>query len=172
MQGCLTNTKINPVPFMIAHMSFILKKGGLISFGGLVTSIARALGLDTELATLEPLPPCIINLNFLKAMRLCKVGKEGGFHLMINGTALPSVIPCTPYTNVRFKHNWTYDLSALAFTGPLPPNFPLEEGNNTDDEYDLHEQSPVHNVPPTHTTPSSSNPPAGSTPGFYVTEDM
>ena len=89
---------------------------------------------------------------------------------MINGTIVPSVvIPCTRHTDVRFKRNWTYDLSAPAFTGQLPPNFPLEEGNNTHDEYDLNEQSPVYNVPPTHITPSFYNPPAGSTPDFYVT---
>ena len=92
---------------------------------------------------------------------------------MINGIVVPSVIiPCTRHTDVQFERNWTYDLSTLAFIGLLPPNFPLEEGNNTDDEYDLHEQSPVHDAPPTHTAPSSSNPPAGSAPGFYVTEDM
>ena len=71
---------------------------------------------------------------------------------MINGTVVPSVvILCTRHTNVRFEHNWTYDLSASAFTGLLPKKIPLEEGDNTDNENDLHEKSRVDNVPPTHT---------------------
>lgn len=72
LQGSLTKRKINFIPFMLAHMCVVLKKGGTISFGGLITSIARALYLHTKLATLEPLPHCIINLNFLKDMRLCR----------------------------------------------------------------------------------------------------
>jgi hypothetical protein len=73
LEGCLTNRRINHVPFMLAHMSAILKKGGTISFGGLITSIARALNLHAELATFEPLAHRTINLMFLKDMKLCKV---------------------------------------------------------------------------------------------------
>ena len=112
LQGSLTGLKINVFPFMIAQMSSTLRKGGVISFGGLITSIARALNLDTELATLVPLPNRIINLKFLKDMKLCKVRKEGGFNLMIHGVAIPSVaLPCSRRTDVLLERNWTYDLS-------------------------------------------------------------
>ena len=172
MQSCLTDTKVNPVPFMIAHMHHVLRKGGPISFGGLITTIARAIGLDTELATLEPLPPRIANLKFFRDMRLCKTRKEGGYFLMVGGAAVPSVvIPCTRRTDIRFERNWTYDLNAPAFIGPLPPNLPLNEGNHTDDEYDFQTEEPPHFSPP-HTTPSTSNPHAGTAPSFHVTEDM
>lgn len=69
---------------MISHMCAVRKKGGTIYFGGLITSIARSLHLDIELATLEPLPHRIINLKLLKDIRLCKVRKEGDFNLMVH----------------------------------------------------------------------------------------
>ena len=161
---------------MLAHMSAILKKGGTISFGGLITSIARALNLHAELATLEPLPHRTINLKFLKDMKLCKVRREGSFYLMIHGAVVPSVfLPYSQRTDVRHARNWTYDLDAPPFTGPLPPNVPMDEGQGTNDEYDRRDQSPAHDIPaasPAHTAPSSSNPFAGTTLGFYITEEM
>ena len=57
LHGGLTNRRINLVPFMLSYMTIILKKTGTIAFGGLITSIARALNLDSEIATLTPLPP-------------------------------------------------------------------------------------------------------------------
>ena len=47
----------------------------------------------------------------------------------------------------------------------------LEEGNNTDDEYDFQTESPPR-FKPSHTAPSSSNPPGGTVPSFHVTEDI
>lgn len=126
LKGSLTNKRINSVSFMIAHMIVVLRHTGTIAFGGLVTSIAIALHLEAEIATLAPLPSRIINLKFLKDMKLCKVRRAGGFELMVRGVAIPLVVlPCTRHTNVRIMRNWTYDLDAPPFTGPLPPNVPL-----------------------------------------------
>lgn len=178
LQGCLTRTHINPVPFMLAHMTLFTNKTGPIVFGGLVTSIARALGLNDEIATLEPLPPRTINLKFLKEMKLCRARREGGYELMVHGVAIPSVaLPCSRRTDVRDERNWTYDLNAPRVLGPLPPNIPDGEAHDTDDEYDRREQSPIPHMSPhrpsqSHTAPSSSNPVAGTAPGFHVTEEM
>ena len=176
LQGSLTNRRINSVPFMLAHMTLTLNKAGPISFGGLITSIARALNLNNEMATLDPLPPRTINLKFLRDMKLCRLRREGGYMLMVHGVAIPSVVlPCTRRTDVRDERNWTYALDAPPVLGPLPPNIPDEAGHDTDDEYDRRERSPVphvspHHPSPPHTAPSSSS--AGTTPGFYITEEM
>lgn len=73
LHAALIQRMLNLVPFLIAHMSTILKKKEIISFGGLITSLARAIGLNTDLAKLEPLPLCTLDLNIMRNMRLYKV---------------------------------------------------------------------------------------------------
>ena len=85
---------------------YYCEKKGAISFGGFITSIAQGLELDTELDTLEPLSYNMINLKILRDMRLCKVRKEGGYHLMVHNVAIPSVVlPCSRRTDVRLERN-------------------------------------------------------------------
>ncbi|KAI5406435.1 hypothetical protein KIW84_052965 [Lathyrus oleraceus] len=143
LQGSLTNRRINSVPFMLAHMILTLNKAGPISFGGLITSIARALNLNNEMATLNPLPPRTINLKFLRDMKLCRSRREGGYTLMIHGP-LPPNIP----DDAGHATDDEYDRRERS---PIP------------------HVSPHHPSQP-HTTPSSSS--AGTTPGFYITEEM
>ena len=136
-------------------MDLTLNKAGPIIFGGLITSIAWVLNLNNEIATLDPLPPRIINLKFLRDMKLCRLRREGGYMLMVHGVAIPSVVlPCTRRTYIRDERNWTYALDAQPVLGPLPPNIPDEAGHDTDDEYDRREReiSRTPCVPPSSFT--------------------
>ena len=78
---------------------------------------------------------------------------------------------------MRHARDWTYDLDAPPFTGSLPPNVRMDDGQETDDEYDWRDQSPAHDILThtaslAHTAPSSFDHFAGTTPYFYITEEM
>lgn len=113
-------------------MSAALKKKGTISFGGFITSLARAIRLDTKLATIEPIPPRTLDLNLMRHMRRCKVRKEGGYHLMVRNHEIKSIVlPWPTHTDVRERENWIYDLQASPYTGPMPMDIP--QNVNVDD---------------------------------------
>lgn len=74
----LSETKVNPTPFLHAHFqSTSVRTGGPICVGGLITSIALALNLGTELATLEPLETLFADLDYCRSMRLIKNKPDG-----------------------------------------------------------------------------------------------
>lgn len=69
---------------MLTHIqAFCTAKKGLISFGAVITSIARAIGLDKELATLDPLPILSLDIDAFLHMRLIKNMRDGRYSLMI-----------------------------------------------------------------------------------------
>ena len=97
----------NSAPFMIAHMHVVqTASNGSISFGGVITSIARALGLDTELATLDPLPPCSLDLRTYISMIFIRAKKNRKFLLMVHNISIYGIIlPFPDHTDVHNEAN-------------------------------------------------------------------
>lgn len=95
-------TRVNMAPFMIAHMNVVrTARKGPISFGDLITSIARVMGLHTELATLGPLPSNSLGLHACRYMRLIKAMSDGRYLLMVHNISIDGVIlPCSNRTKV------------------------------------------------------------------------
>lgn len=69
--------RINSVPFKLTHMSVIvIAKKGVIYVGGLIISIAHAIGLEAELATFEPIQPCFFDICAYSNMRFVRARKD------------------------------------------------------------------------------------------------
>lgn len=127
---------------------------------GLITSLALALGLESELANLVALEDCTqLDLHSCMNQKFVQVKGKIQFYLMIKNELVRSIVlPNREQINVRNENNWLFDLEA--------PESPLaahpaaayraddaHEGGGTDDEYDRQERlSPAHSYP--HLTPS------------------
>ncbi|KAI5429770.1 hypothetical protein KIW84_034385 [Lathyrus oleraceus] len=84
--------KVNPIPFLLAHFqSTCVRTGGPICVGGLITTIALALNLGTELATLEPLETPFVDLDYCRSMRLIKNKPDDKYFLMISNREVRGV---------------------------------------------------------------------------------
>lgn len=153
---------------MFAHMQAVhTTKKGLISFGGVITSIVHAIGLERELATLDPLFIHSLDIDACLHMRLIKNRWGRRYSLMIGNMKVPSVVlPCPNRTDVQNRANWIYNPNAGIEARPVPMD--IAENVNvdgaTDDEYDHRERgSPVHEPPPHH-SPHILDSPAHTTP--------
>lgn len=87
---------------MLAHMQAVgTAKKGPIFIGGVITSIARAIALYVELATLDPLPTPSLDILEFCHMQLIKNRRDGKYSLMLGNKEVPSVIlPFLNHTNV------------------------------------------------------------------------
>lgn len=133
-------TRVNSTPFILAHMQAdrIAKKGP-ISFGGMITYIARALGLESELATLMHYVIPSLDIDAFCHMWLIKNRRHERYSLMIGNREVPSIIlPFLNRTDVQKKANLIYNLNVGTYTGPVPMDIPenVNAGGATDDEYD------------------------------------
>lgn len=69
---------------MLAYMQAVhTAKKGPIYFGGMITSIDRTLGLERELATLDPLLILSIDIDACCRMWLTKNKRDERYSLMI-----------------------------------------------------------------------------------------
>lgn len=141
-------------------MWFEPPRKGPISFGGLITSIARALGLDVELASLEPLPSCFLDIHACRYMRLIRAKLDGIYLLMFHNIVINGVVlPCPNRTNVRNNANWIYDLNVEAKSEPMDiPKNVVADGATNDEFYQRERAFLVYDPPSYHSPhiPSSS----------------
>lgn len=128
-----------------------LRGSSPICIGALITSITRALNLNDELATLEPLNTPFLDLDACRSMRLIKNRQDGRYHLMVGNRAVNSIIlPNSACTNVQDRNNWSYNLNALE----PGHNIKIQgnEGNSTNDDIDeMEHDAPEPPIDP-HTT--------------------
>lgn len=106
-------TQVNSSSFMLAYMHAVgTVKKGLISIGGVITSIACVLGLEAQLAALDPLLVPSLDIHVCRHMWLIKNMRDERYSLMIgNREVLGVVLPCLDRTHVKNRANWIYNLN-------------------------------------------------------------
>lgn len=133
---------INTVPFMISHMhAIVIAKRGAIIFGGLITSIARVLGLEEKFSSLIPLLSRTIDIDMTRSLKLVKRRQDGKFKLMIANNVFPNfILPNPNRTNVCNPDNYCYlyDPVPDPVAAHIPEN--VATGRDIVEDYDHEEQ--------------------------------
>ena len=119
----LNGFQINAAPLMLSHFHSCVNSAGKNSFcfGGIITSLAYALGLADELLTLAPfmMPAQTLDVMYCRDSHLISPRLDGRYTLVINKNLIPNIIlPCPNQINVQNFQNWRFDLNA-----------PVNEGN-------------------------------------------
>lgn len=147
---------------MLAQMQSVTHRTtSVICIGGLITSLALAMNLHVELATLVSLPTPFLDKDVCHDMRMISNKQDVMYYLMVRNKTVKSIIlPWSARIDVQNEHNWTFDL-----------NFP-KPGDNIDtrvnkvretyDDYDdLDHGSPETSTHP-HNAHGTSNTFAGT----------
>ena len=123
------DTQVNAASFLFHHIRTLCARGRQpFIIGGLITSIALGLNLGDKLQTLESLPPLSMDISYCRSSRLIKNRVGGGYYLMVNNQAVPSVVlPNTTLTDVTNPNRHLYDLSAPETTEPSQTNQQTDE---------------------------------------------
>lgn len=138
----------------------------------MITSIAHAIGLDAELATLDPLPTPSLDIVAFHHMRLIKNMRDAKYSLMISNKEVPSVVlPCLDRTNMQNRENWIYNLNIDIEVRAVPMDIPknVNTRGGADEKYDQREQGSLVHEPPPHHSPHIHVSPTHTTPYFSNT---
>lgn len=144
------NVQVNSAAFMFAHMRALCNaRKGAIVVGGLITSIAKGLGLVDELKTLEPSDTPYLDIAACRNMRLVRAEPNVKFTLMINHVAYSDIVlPDPDLTNVQNEDNWLYTTQAGIEDDTAPSD--ADEGAKSENKVNMPEhapESPDHHSP-------------------------
>lgn len=134
--------KVNTISIMISHMQAIVTtKRGTIIFGGLITSIARVLGLEEKFSSLTPLMSRTIDIDMTRSMKLVKRWQDGKFNLMVANNVFPDfILPNPNRTDVRNQDNYCYIYDPVPIPIPGHIHGNVAAGGDIVDDYDQVEQ--------------------------------
>lgn len=107
LQVIFAPTPINSAPFLMANLNAVrtVSKGS-IAYGGMITSIDRVLGLDTELSTLEYLPPYSFDIQACRSMRFVRARPGRKFLFMVHNMSIDNIVlPCPQHTDMHREAN-------------------------------------------------------------------
>ncbi|KAI5402442.1 hypothetical protein KIW84_050165 [Lathyrus oleraceus] len=138
---------------MLSHMQVIINaKRGPIIFGGLITSIARVLGLKEKFSRLTPLLHHAIDIDMARSMKLVKRRSDGKFNLIIANNVLQEfILPNPNRTDVRNPDNYCYTNDPVPNQVPahIPEN--VAAGGDTDEDHIPEQTAPTTDPHTTHT---------------------
>ena len=122
----LNGQAVNVAPFMLSHIHTCVNAAGTnpFVFGGIITSLAYALGLSAELLSLLQymMPATLLDVIYCRDSHIISPRHDGRFTLVINRRPIPDfVLPCPNRIDVRVRANWRYALDAPAAQQPDNP---------------------------------------------------
>jgi len=107
----LNNIRFNAAPFMFQHIQGLVNAPATNPFllGGIITTLACALGLGDELLSLSHLmkPAQSLDLTYCRDSHLVTPRHDGRYTLVVNKVPIPYVIlPCPERINIRYVQRW------------------------------------------------------------------
>jgi hypothetical protein len=117
----------NTAAFLANHFHTVARSTADIAVGGIITSIAYALGLHEKIHELEPVQTTLtcghtIDLSVLTRMGMLKPGTDDHYPLVFSRFKdITLTLPNPTFTSVRNRNNWKYDMTQpFPLTGANP----------------------------------------------------